>query len=326
MNYSDRYAEIFREAADRQARPASLRDRLRGRLPAARPVAVLAACVLAAVAAVLALSDMDAGERAAGPDPEDPRVSALVSDVIVASRPRRETPCRPTRVRTPVVDGPLTPETLAAFEVLRRPAGPLPDRLPLMRSGEVRSEILRDSIRVLHSRGGYVAVLWVTRGPSAIFAARDPEACAELQRAELERRLRGEPDVLARAAREKFEAHVRAGRESLMDTVDRLHLVVMQPGGAGSGTGGVPVSQVRRTGLSGSSIGRPRGGGRVFRIAFGVVPDGVETVEITARGKGWVRRHLVPVRNNYFQLAGFHASSFSIRWLDARGEEIERPR
>lgn len=320
MSYVDRYADAFREAADRRARR-PLASRLPRRF--ARP---LVAAVAAVALIVLLLPGLRSGERAAAPPPDDPRVARLVGGAL-SGEASTQIPCRPPRGRAGLSDAPPRPETRAALGVLRRP-GRVPPRLlrELSKRGDPRAAILVPSARVLRAGGRDRAVLYVMRGPR--FAARDPEACDELIRGELDQLARRQPEAVTTAARDRLEGVLEQRRSSIADDRDQLFLSELTTAGhPGGGAGGGSVEQLRRGGMGSSSVGRPRGGGPPFRVVSGLVPDGVAEVEIVARGAGdrpWVRRHRVRVEDNFFLLERFHAATFGVRWLDAAGREIER--
>ena len=320
MSYVDEYAQLFREAADRQARSSPF---TRARRLA--PRAGVALAVTAAVAALVVLPGVRVGERAANPvPPDDPIVIAYIASVR-DSDVRREPACRPPRPGAKVSDAPMAPETRAALGVLRRP-GRVPRRFlrGVRRWGDPRATMLAGSLRLLGDPPR--ALLYVMRGPYGRFAPRDPELCTELMQAELARRTSGSSDEVREGARRALDERLEREQQLIADPADRLYLAMLDDRGrVAGGGGGVEVAQVRRTGMGSSGIVRVRG--RRARVVQGLVPDEVHSIEIVARGAGdrpWVRRHRVDVRDNYFRSEPFHAASFRVRWLDARGDEIDR--
>ena len=321
MSYVDEYARIFRDAADRQAR-SSRATRLRLHAPRAAGISLAAAAVAAAVAV---LPDLRTGERAAAPVPPDnPLVVAHLTAVRNSDVPR-DPSCRPPRPGAGVTDAPMAAATRKGLGVLRRREDVPPEMLrDLRRWGDPRATVLAGSLRLLGRPPR--ALLYVMRGPTGRFIARDPRRCTELMLAELARRTARSSEAVRTGARRALEGMLARDLELLESRTDRIYMALLDRAGrVAGGGGGVEIDRVRRSGMSSSGIHRVRG--RQARSVSGLVPDGVRTVEIVARGAGedpWVRRHRVPVRDNYFSFEGFHAQSFTTRWLDARGREIAR--
>ena len=321
MSYVDQYAALFREAADRQARPSPL-TRLRRHAPRAGIVAVAAA----ATAAVVLLPRLDLADRAAAPaPPDDPLVIAHLAGVS-ESDVRKDAACRPPRRSVARVSAaPVAPETRAALGVLRRPQRVPPRFLrDVRRWSDPRATVMAGSLRLL-GRPPH-ALLYVVRGPFGPFIARDPRRCTELMLAELDRRATSASEEVRAGARAALEQRLEQDLEMIASPVDRVYVSELDSRGRVAGFGGgLDVEQVRRTGTGSSSLVRVRG--RQARQVSGLVPDGVHSIEIVARGAGdrpWVRRHRVRVTDNYFRSQPFHAASFRVRWFDARGEEIDR--
>ena len=322
MSYVDQYAAIFRQAADRQARP-SPASRVRRYAPRAGLVAMAAAA--AAVAAVM-LPGIDLGERAATPaPPDDPLVIAHLAGVR-ESDVRKEAVCRPPRRSVAgVSSAPVAPATRAALGVLRRPQS-VPRRFlrDVRRWSDPRATVMAGSLRLLGRPPR--ALLYVVRGPFGPFIARDPRRCTELMLAELDRRAASATDEVRAGARAALEQRLAQDLEMIATQVDRVYVSELDLRGRVAGFGGgLDVEQLRRTGTGSSRLVRVRG--RQAREVSGLVPDGVHAVEVIARGAGerpWVRRHRVVVRDNFFVVGPFHAASFRVRWLDARGSEIDR--
>ena len=326
MSYVDQYARIFREAADRQARTSG-RTRLRLRAPRAGLVAAVAA--LAVIAVIL--PRLDIGERAASPPstpapPTDPRVSDVMDEVLNGDA-RREVPCRPPRRGAGVTDAPVGRVARETFGVLRRP-GNAPPRIlrSIRRGGDPRAEVLSESVRMLpYGSRRPLAVLFVQHGPAGRFVPRDPERCAELMQAELQKLAADEPQDVREGAARALAAHAADQARAVTDEQDRLYLFGLYKGEVSGGGGGATAEQLRQTGMGGSGTVRIKG--RVSRVVNGLVPDGVAEIEIIAKGGGtrpWVKRHRVPVEDNYFHFEGFHAASFRSRWLDAAGKEVPK--
>jgi hypothetical protein len=167
------------------------------------------------------------------------------------------------------------------------------------------------------------AVLFVQHGPVGRLFPRDPERCLHLKRAALLEGAAHEPEEVREGALRALEKIAASELETIDDRQDRLFLFALRDGVPAGGGGGGTAAQVGRTGMHSTSI--LRRDGRVGRDVEGLVPDGVAEVEIVAHGappRGWVRRHRLRVRGNYFRLPYFHAESFELRWLDARGREV----
>ena len=277
------------------------------------------ALAAAAVIAVLVLVVRSAGggdEQAATPPPPPPDVQELVGRTFTQAQSERS--CQMDSQKQRMIDAPASAATLAAFGVLRGPAGP-GSRYPDGGGAPVGGDILTDTVRRIAAADGTPYLIAVTRGP---FAARprDLPACRARQREifdglavgiSAEERQRGHE--LLDEGRPPDEAE-RSGEEF-------LELFVLNPDGTPNDGATLTAAEAVRDGLLRPSA---KGGGSraMERAVGGVVPDGVAEVEVAWDG-GEARAR---VRDNavHVLLPAGAPREVEVIWRDAGGDEIRR--